>query len=179
MSPVLATAQWVLLSAYPLTLAWAMVSDARHLMIPNWTCIIIAAAYLPAALLGSVDISVIALHYGVGAGLFLAGLYPFSRGLIGGGDLKLLAAAGIWTGWNDLWSYLVLVALLGGALAVVVLIARRLQKKLPILDKVEWLKGGDGPVKPIPYGIAIGLGAGFLFPGNSALPPSWAAALGG
>lgn len=179
MSLVLTTAQWVLLSVYLLTLAWAMVSDARHLMIPNWTCITIAAAYLPAALLGPVDISVIALNYGVGAGLFLAGLYPFYRGLIGGGDLKLLAAAGIWTGWNDLWSYLLLVALLGGALAVIVLIAHRLQKRLSFLEKVEWLKGGDGPVKPIPYGIAIGLGAVFLFPGNSALPASWAGLLGG
>ena len=170
MSALLTTAHWLTLALYPLTLAYAVISDARRMIIPNWACITIAAAFLPAALLGSVEWTAIAWHYGVGLGLFLAGLILFFRGLMGGGDLKLLAAAGVWIGWNDLWSYLFLVALLGGGLALAILVAGKLQKKWPLL-------GGMG--KPIPYGVAIGLAAIFLFPRNPALPPSWTAVLGG
>ncbi len=178
MSALLTTAHWLTLALYPLTLAYAVISDARRMIIPNWASITIAAAFLPAALLGSVEWTAIAWHYGVGLGLFLAGLILFFRGLMGGGDLKLLAAAGVWIGWNDLWSYLFLVALLGGGLALAVLIAGKFQEKLPFLGSVPWIKQ-SGMATPFPYGIAIGLAAIFLFPRNPALPPSWAAVLGG
>ena len=113
----------------------------------------------------------------MGLGLFLAGLTLFFRGLVGGGDLKLLAAAGVWVGWDDFWTYLFAVTLFGGGLALAVLAANKLQKKWPVFGAVEWVRSSGDMTKPVPYGIAIGLAAIFLFSGNPALPPSWAAAL--
>ncbi len=173
---------WAAAAAYPLALVYAVVSDIRRLMIPNRASMIIAAAFLPAAVLAGLEPSIIAVHYAVGAGLLGVGLVAFSRNLMGGGDVKLLAAAGIWGGWAQLGPYLALVAVLGGVLAAAVLIAHRLRKTVPFLDAVGWLGGdnGDGNARmqPIPYGAAIGVAAIYLFTENPALPEAWAKVLG-
>ena len=114
MTLLLVTLQWLVAASYPLAVAYAVVSDIRRLEIPNWTCITIALAFLPAALFRDIDYSVIAGHYGIGCLLFIAGMILFARNLAGGGDMKLLAAAGVWIGWADLPAYLALLALLGG-----------------------------------------------------------------
>ncbi len=168
---------WAAAAAYPLALAYAVVSDVRRLKIPNRASIVIAAAFLPAALLAGLEYSAIAVHYAVGAGLLGIGFIAFSRNLIGGGDVKLLAAAGIWSGTAQLGPYLVLVAVLGGVLAAAVLIARKLRKAAPFLDAVGWLGSEDARMQPIPYGAAIGVAAIYLFTENPALPEAWARVL--
>ncbi|MCH8236560.1 MAG: prepilin peptidase [Proteobacteria bacterium] len=173
MSPLLITVHWMVAAVYPLALVWAVTSDVRHLIIPNWTCIAIAAAFLPAALLQGLDYSAIAWHYGAGMALILAGMILFARNLIGGGDLKLLAAAGVWIGWSGLWPYLLLVTLLGGALAMAVLIARKFKRKIPLISHED-----VGGAHPVPYGVAIGVAAIIMFSKNPALPQSWTTVLG-
>lgn len=169
---------WAAAAAYPLALAYAVVSDVRRLKIPNRASIVIAAVFLPAAVGAGLEPSPIAVHYAVGAGLLGIGFIAFSRNLMGGGDVKLLAAAGIWSGWAQLGPYLVLVAVLGGVLAAAVLIAHKLQKAAPFLDAVGWLGGKDARTQPIPYGAAIGVAAIYLFTENPALPEAWAKVLG-
>jgi prepilin peptidase CpaA len=156
---------WAAAAAYPLALAYAVVSDVRRLKIPNRASTVIAAAFLPAAAGAGLEPSAIAVHYAVGGGLLGAGFIAFSRNLMGGGDVKLLAAAGIWSGWAQLGPYLVLVAVLGGVLAAAVLIAHKLRKASPFLDALG---------QPIPYGVAIGGAAIYLFTENPALPEAWA-----
>ncbi len=168
---------WAAAAAYPLALAYAVVSDVRRLKIPNRASIIIAAAFLPAALFAGLEPSAIAVHYAVGAGLLGIGFIAFSRNLMGGGDVKLLAAAGVWSGWAQLGPYLVWVAVLGGVLAAAVLIAHKLRKAAPFLDAVGWLGGEDARTQPIPYGAAIGVAAIYLFIENPALPEAWARVL--
>lgn len=179
MDGILTAVHWLAAAVYPLALGWAVVSDARRLTIPNWTCVAIAVAFLPAALLGRLDPTTVALHYGIGAGLLLAGMALFARGIVGGGDVKLLAAAGVWIGWPDLGPYLALVAVIGGALALVVLLVRRFKARWPFLRPFGWLADAGGRGQPLPYGVAIGVAAILLFSRNPALPPSWGAVLGG
>jgi len=167
------TAHWLFSAACPLALLYAVVSDSRHLIIPNWTCIVVAVAFLPAALLGGMAPLAITIHYGVGLGVILAGIVLFAKGIMGGGDLKLLAAASIWTGWNSLLDFLFLVAMLGGVLALVIFAAHRLRGRFGVLGRIKWIGAGDVKSQSIPYGIAIGLAALALLPGNPALPPSW------
>ena len=167
------TVHWIVAAVYPLALVWAVVSDVRHLIIPNWTCIAIAAAFLPAALFQGLDYADIAWHYGAGMALILAGMILFARHLIGGGDLKLLAAAGVWIGWSGLLPYLFLVTLGGGALAMVILTARKFKRKIPLISHED----GAG-AHPVPYGVAIGVAAIIMFSKNPALPPSWTTVLG-
>ncbi len=114
-----------------------------------------------------------AWHYAVGAGFLAVGIALFSRNLIGGGDAKLLAAAGVWIGPGDLWAYLGLVAVLGGVLAAVILIAQKNRGRLPFLNAIPWLRNGEARTQPTPYGIAIGLAAVYLFYGNPVFPQAW------
>ena len=167
------TVHWIVAAVYPLALVWAVVSDVRHLIIPNWTCIAIAAAFLPPALFQGLDYADIAWHYGAGMALILAGMILFARHLIGGGDLKLLAAAGVWIGWSGLLPYLFLVTLGGGALAMVILTARKFKRKIPLISHED-----VGGAPPVPYGVAIGVAAIIMFSKNPALPPSWTTVLG-
>ena len=47
-------------------------------------------------------------------------------GVMGGGDGKLIAAAVLWTGPETIMPFLLLVALMGGVLALIILLYRRL-----------------------------------------------------
>lgn len=167
----------VAVAVYALAVAWAVVTDVRRLIIPNAACVAVAVAFLPAALLGGLDWTAIAWHYGIGIALLLAGMAAFARRLVGGGDVKLLAAVAVWIGRDDILAYLVVMTLLGGVLAGAVLIAARLKRALPALARIAWL--GDGGLKgqSIPYGAAVGIAAILLLPKSPALPSSWLAAL--
>ena len=87
-------------------------------------------------------------------------------------------AAGGWIGPGDLWAYVGLVAVLGGVLAGVILIARKFRDTASFLGAVPWLGHDDAQTQPTPYGVAIGLAAVYLFYGNPVFPQAWTLALG-
>ncbi len=144
-------------------MAYAIISDFRYFVIPNWLSVLVAIAFLPAALLGGADFFTLAIHYGTGLGLFAGGAILFALGLVGGGDVKLLAAAGVWIGWAEIAPYLLFVALLGGALVLIVLCLRRIASKLPSLAQAPWLSQHLVKEQGIPYGVTIGVAAIFMF----------------
>ena len=174
---ILAIARWMLVVSFPLTVLYAVVSDVRSLKIPNWASIGIAVTFLPAALLGGMDLATIAIHYGIGAVLLAVGMFLFIRGIVGGGDVKLLAAITVWIGWDDLGLYLFLVALIGGALALVVMAIGRISRLPSFLDSVPWLGRDPASAQGVPYGVAIGLAAILLFSRLAVVPRAWAAFL--
>jgi prepilin peptidase CpaA len=93
-----------------------------------------------------------------GAALVLAGgVLLFERGLIGGGDVKLMAAASLWSGAGGLPRLLMLTALLGGALALLFL--SPLRARLAAVRAIDPIPAGGGALwvggTPIPYGVAI------------------------
>lgn len=86
------------------------------------------------------------------AALLVVGSILFSAHLLGGGDVKLLAACGLWFDLSDGWRMLAMVAIAGGLLAILMLSIRLMFAG----GAQRWL-----PVKPnsgIPYGVAIGTG---------------------
>ncbi len=96
-------------------------------------------------------------------GVFAIGLAVFSRGWMGGGDIKLLTAIAAWTGLGGLLPLFIGMALSGGILAFVLIVARRAYADRP------------GPRifardAPLPYAVAILGGtlywASFVWPGN-------------
>ena len=163
--------------SFPLTVLYAVISDIRALQIPNWASITIAATFLPAALLGEIDLATIAVHYGLGVALLALGTILFIRGIFGGGDVKLLAAIAVWIGWDELAPYLLLVALIGGVLALAVMVARRFSRLPSIFDSLPWLGRTPANSQVVPYGVAIGLAAITLFPRLTVVPPAWSAFL--
>jgi prepilin peptidase CpaA len=138
----------------------AAFEDLRRLMIPNaltlslgvlWPLYIVAAPTL-FGVLGSLVCAVV---------VFLVGALCFSRGYLGGGDVKLLAVATLWAGPAATVPFLVLTGVFGGMLALFLLI--------PAGGHVMTLaRAKFGPADttatvtaaiPVPYGIAIAAAA--------------------
>lgn len=107
-----------------------------------------------------------------GAGLALAlGLVPFAVGMLGGGDVKLLAAVGGFMGPGHLIGAFLVIALVGGALALLEALRRRALRAVVsrsygvVKQLVLFGRSGYRPTlesegaMTVPYGLAIAVGS--------------------
>ena len=105
--------------AFALLLIAAGWQDLRTMRIANGLSQAIAACFAVWALaglaLGTTSIDTIALSVACAAALFAAGALAFAAGGFGGGDVKLLAAAGLFAGPGLMVDFLAVTALVGGA----------------------------------------------------------------
>lgn len=141
---------WLILMCC-LALAAAAVEDVARLRVSNVAVLlIIATAGVAAATHG--------LSFALWENLLVftllltGGTLLFAHGKVGGGDVKLLAAAGLWT---DLERSLILIAavfITGGLLALALLLWRLVPRK----DNASALRDRG---KGIPYALAITVGA--------------------
>ena len=83
------------------------------------------------------------------------GTFLFSRGWLGGGDVKLLAAIMLWFDLSGGLALVVYVAIGGGVLALAFIIARRM---IPAPRNGGTRPPALRPRGPIPYGLAIAAG---------------------
>lgn len=149
--------------------------DLRERRIPNWLTVGAVAAALLLRLPGGLG--------EVGAGLagvlvgFAVALPLFLVGGLGGGDLKLIAAIGAFLGPARLFFALLITALVGGAMAIAIIIRRKagpqtaanlytLISTFSVRSFAGWKKDSGVPltihspsVITLPYGVAIALGA--------------------
>jgi len=111
------------------------------------------------------------LHDPVAAGYTLAAstaviaaaFLLFWRGIIGGGDAKLVAAMALLIGYHDLFSFLFLMSLCGGALALAILARDKLRPRFWCLSRpsrMQYATQAAGCVaaaapSTVPYGVAI------------------------
>jgi prepilin peptidase CpaA len=110
---------------------------------------------------------------GLAAVVFVIGLGLFARGLIGGGDVKLLAALSLWAGPEQFVWFILVTTLAGGALSLFSLCYWRwgglIEARLATLGLAPTT--GRAPVSPeaptggstarsttLPYGVAIAAG---------------------
>lgn len=143
--------------------------DALSMRIPNWLTLLIALIFFPMAILTGMPWSLVGLHALVGIGLLALGFLLFALGLFGGGDSKLLAAAGLWLGWTDLMPFLVMTAFAGGALALCVAVWSAINVSSEI--KAGSIFRRLGSIKPnVPYGYAFAIGAILAFPQSWWMP---------
>ncbi len=148
---------WISVLVVTGTLIAAAVADFRSLTIPNWCSVTAAAFYVPFAYALDMPATGLASHYGTGALLYLMGLGLVSRGIVGGGDAKLLAAVSVWAGPGMVAQLLLLVATLGGVLALVTLCVRKVLSGKPTGRGPQWLNPPAGTNPGVPYGMAIAL----------------------
>ncbi len=172
---ILAISRLVLAASFLLAVTCAMISDLRTLRINNWISVSIFVAFLPAAIAEGVGFQAIVINYTAGIVLLIGGAVLFARRMIGGGDVKLLAAVGVWIGWEYLIPYIILTALLGGVLAVAVVALKRIPWYPSFLPAIPWLEDDPKAEQNIPYGSAIGLAAILLFPTSIVFPHEWSA----
>ncbi|HXC90360.1 MAG TPA: prepilin peptidase [Stellaceae bacterium] len=151
------------LAGFAALMVAAAVVDVRRLVIPNGLVAALCVLWLlhNEGTRGMPE--PMALAALAGAALALAGgAVLFARGMIGGGDVKLFAAAALWTGAGALPAFLVATALIGGALALVFL--SPLGPRLVALRHAGPAPAGSGGGVPagsiqIPYGAAIAAAA--------------------
>lgn len=143
-------------------MATAAFEDFRRLVIPNRLVIALCILW-PVHLSTAPNLTLAAGLTAAGCGLavFLGGAVLFSRGLIGGGDVKLLSAAALWAGPSATLPLLVLTGLLGGLLTLALLSPAGVyfahaRRNAPVLADVAMTQ--TNPIA-VPYGVAIAAAA--------------------
>lgn len=132
----------------------AAYDDIKTLRIPN--ALVIAVAILGVLRLIVIgDLSVALYTMGASVILFIATFLLFWRGLVGGGDAKMITAAALLVGYHDLFHFLVLMSICGALVSLAVLV---IHKYLPL-----WLGPRLAMLVPtarlaVPYGVAIAVG---------------------
>jgi prepilin peptidase CpaA len=154
-----------LLLIFPVAMIMAALTDLFTLKIPNRLSITLVAVFFPVALLAGLPLEAFLNHLATGAGILVVGFILFSLGTLGGGDAKLLAAAGLWMGAANLLDFFLAMAVLGGALAVTILLFRRIPQES--LAGPAWALRLHDKGCGIPYGIAIAGAALFTFPATN------------
>ncbi|MGI4879590.1 MAG: A24 family peptidase [Janthinobacterium lividum] len=148
--------------------AGAAYADIRHFEIPDGWSIAIAALFVVFAVIAP-PVEPWWGHVAAGVTVFLIGALLFSRGWLGGGDVKLLAACALWAGFSGLPLLLLGTAFAGGVLALIAVIGRILAA--PGVTYRGLQRGG-----PLPYAVAILGGAILLASAPSFTQPAQAQA---
>ncbi len=151
---------------YTLLLCIAAAFDSWKFIIPNAITVALIALFVVTALLLPYDMGWRGWlsHLGAAGAVLAGGAVLFAFNKMGGGDVKLMTAVAFWAGFEYLADLLLYIALAGGALAILLIVLRRLLFALMTaasLTKVmvpRMLLSGE----PVPYGLAIAPSAIFL-----------------
>ena len=194
----MAFSDWIQILAATLTailLIAAAVSDITRYRIPNTIVYAIVAAFALGAIFNFAWPAIV-WPVLAGVAMFLLGAGLFALGLFGGGDVKLIAAMALWTGFADLPRFLLIMGAAGGLLGLVLLLKR--QRQQPAMASATSTPAEPSaadaaitaartteppttePPRPtrkshIPYGVGIAI-AGldfFLISANSPFAPLW------
>ena len=123
-------------------IAAAAAYDWRSRTIPNWLNAAIALGALPFWWASGLSVwPGVALHFGVALALLAVFALAFQLGMMGGGDVKMVAAIALWLPPLAVLKLLVIMSVAGGVLTLAMIIGHRLRR---------------ATARPeIPYGIAI------------------------
>lgn len=136
----------ILLGLLVLILVSAGIEDARIREISNWKNAAIALLALPWWFaMGLSPWPDMAIQLGIALGVFALFAAAFHFGMMGGGDVKMIAALALWFPFDKVVTLLVIMSLAGGAITLVMLIEKWLRRR------------SEQP--EVPYGIAIAIAA--------------------
>ena len=152
-----------LLLVFPVAMIFAAAFDLLTMTIPNKVSMALVLAFALVAPLSGMPVPTIGVHVATGCAVLVLSFFMFTRGWLGGGDAKLLAATALWLGFDSLQSFMILVGLFGGVLSSVIL-AFRLYVPGRLVSGPHWLVRLHGKGNGVPYGLAIGAAALWLYP---------------
>jgi prepilin peptidase CpaA len=152
----------LLLFVFPLLMVFAAAMDVFTMRIANGISIALVVLFLVLAPVAGFSLQQILTDLGIGLGVLIANMVLFHLKFVGGGDAKLLAAASVWIGYEQLVPFIACVTIFGGVLALLILAYRHVPAgALPLPGWAARLhKQGEG----IPYGVAITAGALLIYP---------------
>jgi prepilin peptidase CpaA len=136
-------------------MAVAAFEDLRRLVIPNRLTLALCVLWpFYLAIAPNLSLASGGLAAGCAAAVFAVGALLFARGLIGGGDVKLLAVATLWAGPTATPALLVWTGLLGGLLTLALLTPLRM-----VIPGLAGAAAGAAHPIAVPYGVAIAAAA--------------------
>jgi prepilin peptidase CpaA len=147
---------------YVLALAAAGMSDLLRYVIPNSLSVVLLFAF--ALLVPELPASLTVNHILAGVAVFGLTSLLFAAGACGGGDVKLLGVTALWMGWSNLPDFLLVMALIGAALALSLLVARRLARSTVLVTTGVRARRLFSKDAGVPYGVAIALAALCMVP---------------
>lgn len=142
-------------AALPVLLVWAAAGDIVTRAIPNTVVLLLAVCFGVFALAAGIPAVQVVAHLACAGMVLACGFFLFTRGLIGGGDAKLLAAAALWFGFDSLLPFFAATALAGGVLSLAWLAMSAASMQMGRTTALA---------RDIPYGAAIAAGALAVFP---------------
>lgn len=154
--------EYPLLLVFPAVMVFAGAMDLLTMTIPNRISITLAGLFLIAAPLAGLSLDEFAMSIAAALLVLTIGIGMFAMGWLGGGDAKLLSVAALWVGFDNLLVYFTQVAILGGVLAVLILVYRRLPAGA--LPGPDWALRLHQQGSGIPYGLAIAGAALWIYP---------------
>ena len=156
-------AEFLVLIALPLLLAVAAGWDIASFTIPNFLTLALLGAFVVFAFAAGLSFTVIGWHLLAGILGLLIGFTLFAIGHVGGGDAKLFAVMVLWLGLKDLMPYALIASVLGGVLALGLMLMR--SWPLPaFLARQAWVMKLHDSKAGIPYGVALAVAAFILLP---------------
>jgi len=153
------------LAVFPALAIVAALKDLTSMKIPNWISGLLILAFFPTALLMGLPPADIAVHLGVAAAALLVGMGLFALNFLGGGDVKLMAAACLWLGVSGSGVFVLATAVIGGGFCLLLLLARSHLQPYAASGP-RWLTRLMEPRGDIPYGVAIAAGALVAYPAS-------------
>lgn len=155
----------LLVLIFPAAVVYAAAMDVFTMRIANGISIALFVMFFFAAFAAGLSLEQVGIHLAVGMAVLFANMLLFHFRFVGGGDAKLLTAASVWIGYEQLVPFIAYVTIFGGLLALLILGYRSLPAAaLPLPPWAARLhRHGEG----IPYGVAIAAGALLAYPTSS------------
>ncbi|MEJ8628940.1 prepilin peptidase [Sphingomonas sp. I4] len=144
-----------LLAAFVLLLLSAGIEDARTREIADRKNIAIALIAPLWWWAGGVPVwPDMVLRIVVAIGVFLLFAQAFRIGMMGGGDVKMIAAIALWLPLPSLFRMILLMSIAGGVVTIAMMIGQRLRRL-----QARTGENGETPGIEVPYGVAIAIAA--------------------
>jgi len=153
---------------------WAAISDFRFFILSNKLCLSVLALY-PLFILSlyfdgrAPDTEYILFSIGISIALFFVLLVLFARGIMGGGDVKLIPVVALWAGPDMTLIFLLITMLSGGLIALLTISFQYIKKTRTNSKSSENINFSmsqssilENKDKNIPYGIGISAGGLFV-----------------
>jgi len=152
--------------------AIAIVTDVRRRKIPNWLTAALAIGAL--ALHVPQGLATVGGALAAGTVIFFLGTVAHSVRVLGGGDVKLLAAGALAVGYPDCVLLILYTFLGGGVLGILFALAqgrvRTTLANVRAIAQTRTLLDDAAPSAKMPYAIAIAFGAVIVTLANTILP---------
>src|SRR5262245_9609234 len=142
-------------------MSYAVISDFRALLIPNWIIVTLVAAFPLFAIL-YLDPQTALWHLLTALAVLVFTTVFFAFSWIGGGDVKLMTGAALWAGPQHVAIFLLAMSALGFLIAIALLGLRTYGVLVAAIVPYNWflrrlqVLAQEGQC---PYGVAIGAAA--------------------